>query len=175
MLFIMLKDVNINRIVGGLFTILFSELKNTREKDFELLFNPYPFSIPKFSMRYIKIYINKYLKRLRLSIKVVKERYIYMRLGSSTYREHYINIIMGYKCDKKIYPLGPICGNRASLYLRLGVAIRLKVIKITNNEFRLCSAQHIIKDQLLLKYIGCVIEEKEYNRRVEKKEVCAYK
>jgi hypothetical protein len=76
-------------------------------------------------MRYIKIYINKYLKRLRLSIKVIKERYIYICLESSIYREHYINIIMGYKCDKKICPLGPIYGNRANLYLKLGVAIRL--------------------------------------------------
>jgi hypothetical protein len=109
------------------------------------------------------------------SVEVVEERCTCMRSGSSTCGEHCANVIMGYECDEKICPLGPTCGNRASSYLRLGVAVRLKVIKITDNEFGLRSAQHIVKDQLLLEYTGCVIEEKEYNRRVEKKEVCACK
>jgi hypothetical protein len=173
--FTMLKDVNTSRIVGGLFTILFGELENTREKDFELPFDPYPFSVPESGMRYTKMYTNKYPKRLRLSVEVVEERCTCMRSGSSTCGEHCANVIMGYECDEKICPLGPTCGNRASSYLRLGVAVRLKVIKITDNEFGLRSAQHIVKDQLLLEYTGCVIEEKEYNRRVEKKEVCACK
>lgn len=154
------KDTKI--IARRLWTTLLDEFENTREKVFELPFDPYPFSVPESELQYTRICEDQCPDEVRLGFEVPPE----CVCSASRCEEDCWNRASSIECYEKNCGVGSNCGNREISKLKGRPAVELRVIKTPGYGFGLRTKQHLVKNQLIVQYVGEVITEEQFRIRM---------